>query len=218
MSGNGFYDDPSFNSGASLYPPSSRPGSLSGPSGDARSGTLGRNTSTSTVGSFLPVSEQVSPQPQWAQIPSSSNSPNHLLHQNFAYDQVQSPETDTFSPHPPQQQSSNQHQQYYPEARGPPENAMEEKARMRLELQGRYQNPEDDDFFDDGSEEGDEEANILRFFTPALLSNVAVQLRDKVVRGDHIKGSIPFPNSFTGKDIVVGPSFVDASRFLLTLF
>lgn len=48
-----------------------------------------------------------------------------------------------------------------------------------------------------------EDEGEFSFFQVGLLSNVAVQLRDRVVRGEHIKGSIPFPNSFTGKDIVV---------------
>lgn len=42
-----------------------------------------------------------------------------------------------------------------------------------------------------------------RFINPSLLSHLAVQLRDKVPRGTHVKGSIPYPRAFTGKDIVV---------------
>lgn len=49
------------------------------------------------------------------------------------------------------------------------------------------------------SEDGDES----RFITYSLLSNLAMQLRDKVPRGTHVKGSIPYPRAFTGKDIVV---------------
>ncbi|KAF4610695.1 hypothetical protein D9613_007108 [Agrocybe pediades] len=41
-----------------------------------------------------------------------------------------------------------------------------------------------------------------RFINPALLSHLAVQLRDKVPRGVHVKGSIPYPHAFTGRDIV----------------
>lgn len=37
----------------------------------------------------------------------------------------------------------------------------------------------------------------------SLLSNLAVQLKDKVPRGTHVKGSIPYPRAFTGKDVVV---------------
>ena len=37
----------------------------------------------------------------------------------------------------------------------------------------------------------------------SLLSNLAVQLKDKVPRGTHVKGSIPYPRAFTGKDAVV---------------
>ncbi|TCD61525.1 hypothetical protein EIP91_008286 [Steccherinum ochraceum] len=56
-----------------------------------------------------------------------------------------------------------------------------------------------DDYFDeeDPSEDGDD-----RFFNPALLSHIAVRLKDKVPRGTHVKGSIPYPRAFTGKDIV----------------
>ena len=66
-----------------------------------------------------------------------------------------------------------------------------------LELHDNY--PEEDDFYEeDPSEDGDD-----RFFNPALLSHIAVRLRDKVPRGTHVKGSIPYPRAFTGKDIVV---------------
>jgi hypothetical protein len=44
-----------------------------------------------------------------------------------------------------------------------------------------------------------------RFINPSLLSHLAVQLRDQVPRGTHVKGSIPYPRAFTGKDIVVRP-------------
>ncbi|KAH8833385.1 CNH domain-containing protein [Flagelloscypha sp. PMI_526] len=50
--------------------------------------------------------------------------------------------------------------------------------------------------------EGDEEDNEDAFVNFALLSNLAVQLKDKVPRGTHVKGSIPYPKAFTGKDIV----------------
>lgn len=66
-----------------------------------------------------------------------------------------------------------------------------------LEFQEEYA---EDDYFDeeDPSEDGDD-----RFFNPALLSHIAVRLKDKVPRGTHVKGSIPYPRAFTGKDIVV---------------
>ena len=38
---------------------------------------------------------------------------------------------------------------------------------------------------------------------PQLVKDIAVQFKDKVQRGRHIKGSVPFDSSFTGKDIVV---------------
>ncbi len=63
----------------------------------------------------------------------------------------------------------------------------------------------DDEYYDDEdpSEEGDD-----RFFNPALLSHIAVRLRDKVPRGTHVKGSIPYERAFTGRDIVVRDIFV----------
>lgn len=42
-----------------------------------------------------------------------------------------------------------------------------------------------------------------RFIILSLLSNLAVQLYDNVPRGTHVKGSIPYPCAFTGKDVVV---------------
>jgi hypothetical protein len=67
-----------------------------------------------------------------------------------------------------------------------------------------------DDGEGDFYEDGDDEDNIDQFINFAFLSNIAVQLRDKVPRGTHVKGSIPYPRAFTGKDIVVrlqGPYF-----------
>ncbi|KAJ7623683.1 signal transducer [Roridomyces roridus] len=50
--------------------------------------------------------------------------------------------------------------------------------------------------------EEEEEDDESRFVNYSLLSHIAVQLRDKVPRGTHVKGSIPYPRAFTGKDIV----------------
>ena len=55
----------------------------------------------------------------------------------------------------------------------------------------------DEEFFDE------EEEDDSRFMNLALLSHIAVRLRDKVPRATHVKGSIPYPRAFTGKDIVV---------------
>ncbi|KAJ3860794.1 CNH domain-containing protein [Lentinula novae-zelandiae] len=41
-----------------------------------------------------------------------------------------------------------------------------------------------------------------RYVNFSLLSHIAVQLKDKVPRETHVKGSIPYPGGFTGKDIV----------------
>ncbi|KAF8628723.1 hypothetical protein AX17_005945 [Amanita inopinata Kibby_2008] len=56
---------------------------------------------------------------------------------------------------------------------------------------------------DDVVEVASEEDDPMRFVNWALLSHVAVRLRDKVPRSTHVKGSIPYPRAFTGKDIVV---------------
>ncbi|KAJ7780269.1 CNH domain-containing protein [Mycena maculata] len=50
--------------------------------------------------------------------------------------------------------------------------------------------------------EDEDEDDETRFVNFSLLSHIAVQLRDKVPRGTHVKGSIPYPRAFTGKDIV----------------
>jgi hypothetical protein len=59
-----------------------------------------------------------------------------------------------------------------------------------------------EDYWEDGEEDGD------RFINYFLLSHIAVQLRDKIPRGTHVKGSIPYQRAFTGKDIVVRISHV----------
>ena len=66
----------------------------------------------------------------------------------------------------------------------------------------------DDEYYDDEdpSEDGDD-----RFFNPALLSHIAVRLRDKVPRGTHVKGSIPYERAFTGRDIVVRQLIISRS-------
>lgn len=48
----------------------------------------------------------------------------------------------------------------------------------------------------------EEEEDPSRFINFSLLSHIAVQLRDKIPKGTHVKGSIPYPNAFTGKDVV----------------
>lgn len=68
----------------------------------------------------------------------------------------------------------------------------------------------DDEYWDDEYEEEEDD----RFVNHAFLSNLAVQLRDKVPRGTHVKGSIPYEDAFTGKDIVVRPLL---SRLIISL-
>jgi hypothetical protein len=61
----------------------------------------------------------------------------------------------------------------------------------------------DDDYYDDDEEYDSEEESLDSFVNFSLLSNIAVWLRDQVPRGTHVKGSIPYPRAFTGRDIVV---------------
>ncbi|KAG9103502.1 hypothetical protein FRC06_010384 [Ceratobasidium sp. 370] len=62
---------------------------------------------------------------------------------------------------------------------------------------GRLELHEDDPDDYDCSDEDE-----TMFVNLALLSHLAVKLRDKVPRGTHVKGSIPYTYAFTGKDIV----------------
>jgi hypothetical protein len=56
---------------------------------------------------------------------------------------------------------------------------------------------------DDWDEEEDVEVDESRFFNRALLSEMAVQVKDKVVMGRHTKAGIAWVGSFTGRDVVV---------------
>ena len=63
---------------------------------------------------------------------------------------------------------------------------------------------DEDEEYDDADGEGEEaEVNEIRFFQPKFLSESAVQLRDKVERGRHMKAGIAWVGAFTGRDIVV---------------
>lgn len=69
----------------------------------------------------------------------------------------------------------------------------------------------------------EEEADLLfdederRFINLSLLSNLAVQLYDNVPRGTHVKGSVPYPRAFTGKDVVVCRLYIYSTWFVLFL-
>ena len=56
----------------------------------------------------------------------------------------------------------------------------------------------------DDAEESDDPDDIdeLRFVNLSLLSHVANLLKNKVPRGTHVKGGIPYSKAFTGKDVV----------------
>jgi hypothetical protein len=73
------------------------------------------------------------------------------------------------------------------------------KGKVPTELQLHEEEDEEDDW--DDLEDPDD----IRYVNFSLLSHIAVRLRDKVPRGTHVKGSIPYPRAFTGKDIVVSP-------------
>lgn len=60
----------------------------------------------------------------------------------------------------------------------------------------------EDEYWED--EDEDDETRFVNF---AMLSHMAVQLRDKVPRGTHVKGGIPYSRAFTGKDIVVSTKY-----------
>ena len=61
----------------------------------------------------------------------------------------------------------------------------------------------DDEYYDEDDEYYSDEESLDSFVNFSLLSNIAVWMRDQVPRGTHVKGSIPYPRAFTGKDIVV---------------
>jgi hypothetical protein len=83
--------------------------------------------------------------------------------------------------------------EYFPNDRKAP---LEEAIRGKLGL-----HIEEDLYSEDESDIDNDD----RFVNFALLSHLAVRLRDNVPRGTHVKGNIPYPRAFTGKDIVVRP-------------
>lgn len=61
----------------------------------------------------------------------------------------------------------------------------------------------DDELDEPYEDEEEEEDDADRFVNLALLSHIAVKVRDQVPRGTHVKGGIPYHRAFTGRDIVV---------------
>lgn len=55
----------------------------------------------------------------------------------------------------------------------------------------------------DEEEEVEELDEDDRFVNLSLYSHIAMRMRDKVPRGTHVKGGIPYTRAFTGRDIVV---------------
>ena len=76
--------------------------------------------------------------------------------------------------------------------------------KMPVPLEEEYpQEHYPEEYPEDGEPYTDSEEDESLFVNFALLSHLAVRLRDRVPRGTHVKGSIPYPRAFTGKDIVV---------------
>ncbi|WVN89138.1 uncharacterized protein L203_104354 [Cryptococcus depauperatus CBS 7841] len=73
-----------------------------------------------------------------------------------------------------------------------------------LDTEGGYQHEGPSGYEDEEWEEDEAEGEVDegRFFQPAFLSEMALQLRDKISRAKHIKAGIAWVGSFTGKDIV----------------
>lgn len=80
------------------------------------------------------------------------------------------------------------------------------QTKLLLHEAGGYYDDEDGGIYDEYAsreEEEDLEVDDIHFFNRAFLSEVAVQLRDRVPRGDHVKAGVTWVNTFTGKDLVV---------------
>lgn len=71
------------------------------------------------------------------------------------------------------------------------------QAKLQIHQGGEQEEEELEDEWDE------QEVEEIHFFQPALLSEAAVQLRDRVERGRHLKGGIAWVGSFTGRDLVV---------------
>lgn len=70
---------------------------------------------------------------------------------------------------------------------------------------GEYYDDEgwNDEYASSGEEDdAEDDMNEFRFFNPAYLSDISVQVRDRVIRGQHVKGGLNRPGTFTGKDLV----------------
>lgn len=87
-----------------------------------------------------------------------------------------------------------------------------EQTMAAIKRQEALEDAEQYDYTEEGYEdEYETDDGLDSFVNFALLSNIAVWLRDKVPRGTHVKGSIPYPRAFTGKDIVVRPTLLQYS-------
>jgi hypothetical protein len=64
-------------------------------------------------------------------------------------------------------------------------------------------------------EEEEAEVDESQFFNRALLSEMALQVKDKVTKSRHTKAGIAWVGSFTGKDIVVSRTWGDVRSWLI---
>ena len=99
---------------------------------------------------------------------------------------------------PTQQHGPRQEKYAYGEDAGPARRPTELLSSIRDFSANQPYEAGEEDYWED--EDVDDETRFVNF---AMLSHMAVLLRDKVPRGTHVKGSIPYPRAFTGKDIVV---------------
>jgi hypothetical protein len=88
-------------------------------------------------------------------------------------------------------QSNGRDEDYYDE-----DGEIDRRRSGYTDAEGNWDGEEDE-------EEAEEEVNEIRFFNPALLSEVALQLRDRVPKGRYVKAGIAWVGSFTGRDLVV---------------
>ncbi|KAK2462748.1 hypothetical protein APHAL10511_005266 [Amanita phalloides] len=98
------------------------------------------------------------------------------------------------TPQPPPLQHNENY--VYAEDSGPSRRPTELLTNLRDFTSNQQYEAAEDEYWD---EDDDDETRFINF---AMLSHMAVQLRDKVPRGTHVKGSIPYSRAFTGKDIV----------------
>lgn len=123
------------------------------------------------------------------QLTSSTSQPEHLP----------PPPVATYYPSTSYLEPSSPNDQFYDAS---PSTVVRRPSDMLRDI-ANYSHAGEPDGMEDVEYWEDEEEGEESFVNFSLLSHLAVQLKDKVPRGTHVKGSIPYPRAFTGKDIVV---------------